>query len=337
MAAKVVVITGASSGIGRASVRAFSRAGYRVGLIARSEKGLQAAAREAEVAGSEALIVQGDVADPDTVERLAAETEASLGPIDVWVNNAMVTVLSPVGQMKPDEFRRVMEVNYLGTVHGTLAALTRMSRRDRGTIVQVGSALAYRSIPLQSAYCASKAAIRGFTDSLRSELLHDGSSIRLTMVQLPAVNTPQFDVMRNRMTRRPQPVPPIFSPEIIAAAILYAAEHPSRELTVAGSALKAILAQKLVPGLVDRYLARTGYDAQQRPEAEESGRPDNLFEPLAGDRGAEGPFTDESRRSSLQLWVRERPVLAIASILALAATGIALAARRPPGSRAGPH
>ena len=234
MAAKVVVITGASSGIGRASVRAFSRAGYRVGLIARSEKGLEAAAREAEVAGSEALIVQGDVADPDTVERLAAETEASLGPIDVWVNNAMVTVLSPVGQMKPDEFRRVMEVNYLGTVHGTLAALTRMSRRDRGTIVQVGSALAYRSIPLQSAYCASKAAIRGFTDSLRSELLHDGSSIRLTMVQLPAVNTPQFDVMRNRMTRRPQPVPPIFSPEIIAAAILYAAEHPSRELTVAG-------------------------------------------------------------------------------------------------------
>jgi NAD(P)-dependent dehydrogenase (short-subunit alcohol dehydrogenase family) len=327
MAGRVAVITGASSGIGRASARAFARAGYRLGLIARSTEGLEAAAQEAERAGSGAVIVRGDVSDPNTVERLAEDTEARFGPIDVWVNNAMVTVLSPVSEMKPEEFRRVMEVNYLGTVHGTLTALRRMGRRDRGTIVQVGSALAYRSIPLQSAYCASKAAIRGFTDSLRSELLHAGSSVRITMVQLPAVNTPQFDVMRNRMARKPQPVPPIFSPDTIAAAILYAAENPSRELTVAGSALKAILAQKLAPGLVDRFLARTGYDAQQRPEAENPGRSDNLFEPLAGDRGAEGPFTEESRQASLQLWLRERPGLAIASGLALAATGIAFAAR----------
>src|SRR5207248_695593 len=182
---------------------------------------------------------------------------------------AMVTVLSPVAEMTPEEFRRVMEVNYLGTVHGTLAALSRMGSRDRGTIVQVGSALAYRSIPLQSAYCASKAAIRAFTDSLRSELLHEGSAIRLTMVQLPAVNTPQFDVMRNRMPRRPQPVPPIFSPEMIARAILFAAEHPSREMVVGGSALKAMMGQKVAPGLVDRYLARTGYDSQQRTEPEQ--------------------------------------------------------------------
>jgi NAD(P)-dependent dehydrogenase (short-subunit alcohol dehydrogenase family) len=227
-----------------------------------------------------------------------------LGPIDVWINNAMVTVLSPVAEMTPDEFRRVMEVNYLGSVHGTLAALRRMRERDRGTIVQVGSALAYRSIPLQSAYCASKAAIRGFTDSLRCELLHDRTQIRLTMVQLPAVNTPQFEVMRNRMPRKPMPVPPIFAPEMVAGAILYAAEHPSREMLVGGSALKAIVGQKLAPGLLDRYLAARGYESQQRPEPE-SRRSDNLFEPLPGDRGAAGPFKAQSRRSSVQLKLRE--------------------------------
>ena len=330
MAGKVAVITGASSGIGRASARAFARAGYRLGLIARSLEGLEAAAREAQTAGSEAMVVRGDVADSEKVERLATDTEARFGPIDVWINNAMVTVLSPVAEMKPEEFRRVMEVNYLGTVHGTLAALSRMRPRDRGTIVQVGSALAYRSIPLQSAYCASKAAIRGFTDSLRSELLHDGSSVRLTMVQLPAVNTPQFDVMRNRMPRRPQPVPPIFSPEMIADAILYAAEHPGREMVVAGSALQAIFGQKVAPGLIDLYLARTGYESQQREEAEQPGRPDNLFEALPGDRGADGPFSGQSRRSSIQLWLRERSALAITSGLALAAAGIGALARRRP-------
>jgi short-subunit dehydrogenase len=300
----VAVITGASSGVGRACARAFARAGYRVGLTARSEEGLAAAAREARELGSDAVVIPGDVAEAALVEQLAAETESRLGPIDVWVNNAMVTVLSPVAEMQPDEFRRVMEVNYLGAVHGTLAALRRMRPRDRGVVVQVGSALAYRSIPLQSAYCASKAAIRAFTDSLRSELLHDRSGVKVTMVQLPALNTPQFEVMRNRMPRKPQPVPPIFAPETAAEAILYSAEHPSREMVVGGSALKAILAQKVAAGVADKLLARSGYDSQQRPEPE-SQRPDNLFDPLPGDRGAEGPFKKQSRRTSLQLWVRE--------------------------------
>src|SRR5438105_3700790 len=248
MADKVAVITGASSGIGRASVRAFAQAGYKLGLIARSQEGLDAAAREAETAGSAAVVVVGDVVKPEAIERLAIETEARFGPIDLWVNNAMVTVLSPVAEMTAEEFRRVMEVNYLGTVHGTLAALARMGPRDRGTIVQVGSALAYRSIPLQSAYCASKAAIRGFTDSLRSELLLDRSGVRLTTRQLPAVNTPQFAVIRHRMPRRPQPVPPIFSPEVAARAIAYAAEHGPREVTAGGSALLAVAAQRLARG-----------------------------------------------------------------------------------------
>ena len=328
MADKVAVITGASSGIGRASVRAFAQAGYKLGLIARSQEGLDAAAREAETAGSAAVVVVGDVVKPEAIERLATETEARFGPIDLWVNNAMVTVLSPVAEMTAEEFRRVMEVNYLGTVHGTLAALARMGPRDRGTIVQVGSALAYRSIPLQSAYCASKAAIRGFTDSLRSELLHDRSGVRLTMVQLPAVNTPQFEVMRNRMPRKSQPVPPIFSPYTIAAAILYAAEHPGREMVVGASALQAIVGQKVAPGLIDRYLARNGYESQQREQPERRGRPDNLFDTVPGDRGAEGPFTDRSRRSSIQLWLRERPLLTIASALVMVAAGLSLAVRR---------
>src|SRR5947207_2874090 len=275
VAGKVAVITGASSGIGRASARALSRAGYRLGLIARSLEGLEAAAREAQTAGSEAMVVRGDVADSEKVERLATDTEARFGPIDVWINNAMVSVLSPVAEMKPEEFRRVMEVNYLGTVHGTLAALSRMRPRNGGTIVQVGSALAYRSIPLQSAYCASKAAIRGFTDSLRSELLHDGSSVRLTMVQLPAVNTPQFDVMRTRLPCHPKPVPPIFQPELIARAALHAARYPAREIWVGWSAAKAILGQKFIAGLLDRYLGRFGYDAQQDKRRVPPGRPDN--------------------------------------------------------------
>src|SRR5438477_7009533 len=243
VAGKVAVITGASSGIGRASARAFARAGYRLGLIARSLEGLEAAARAAQTAGYEAMVVRGDVADSEKVERLATDTEAPFGPIDVWINNAMVTVLSPVAEMKPEEFRRVMEVNYLGTVHGTLAALSRMRPRNRGTIVQVGSALAYRSIPLQSAYCASKAAIRGFTDSVRCELMHERRRIRISMVQLPAVNTPQFLVARNRLPRRPRPVAPVFTPEVAARAIAYAAEHGPREVTAGGSALLAVAAQ----------------------------------------------------------------------------------------------
>ena len=325
---RVAVITGASSGIGRASAREFAAAGYRLGLIARSREGLEGARREIRALGSDAVAIPGDVADPDAVERLADETEAAFGPIDVWVNNAMVTILSPALEIAPDEYRRVTEVNYLGTVHGTLSALRRMRGRDRGVIVQVGSALAYRSIPLQSAYCGSKAAIRGFTDSLRSELLHDGSNVKLTMVQLPAVNTPQFDVMRNRLPRKPQPVPPIFTAEIIAQAIRYAAEHPAREMIVGGSALKAIVGQKVAPGLADRYLAATGYDAQQRPQADRADRPDNLFEPLPGDRGADGAFAKESRGSSVQIWLREHRLLGLASSVVLTGAGIAVAARR---------
>jgi len=328
MPSRVAVITGASSGIGRACARAFAAAGYRLGLVARTAGGLEAAAREVERLGSAAVIVNGDVADSAVVERLAVETEERLGPIDIWVNNAMVTLLSPAAEITPEEFRRVTEVNYLGTVHGTLSALRRMRPRDRGTIVQVGSALAYRSIPLQSAYCASKAAVRAFTDSLRSELLHDGSSVRLTMVQLPAVNTPQFDVMRNRMPHRPQPVPPIFAPNLIAEAILYAGEHPSREMVVGGSALGAMLAQKVAPGLVDRYLAASGYQSQQRPEPEPPGRPDNLFDPIPGDRGAEGSFTGQSSQASSQLWLREHWLAGAAWSVASAGAAAAIVARR---------
>src|SRR5438067_7707347 len=235
MAGKVAVITGASRGIGRASARAFAAAGYRLGLIARSSEGLEATAREVGCLGSSALVVSGDVADPDAVERLAADTEDRFGPIDVWVNNAMVTVLGPAAEMTPEEFRRVTEVNYLGTVHGTLAALKRMLPRDRGTIVQVGSALAYRSIPLQAAYCAAKHAMRGFTDSLRCELIHDKSSVRVAMVQLPALNTPQFGWVKTRLPRKAQPVPPIFQPEVAAEAIYFAAHHPRWEFYVGGA------------------------------------------------------------------------------------------------------
>src|ERR671936_620194 len=232
MTQKVAVVTGGSSGIGRATVRAFAAAGYRVGLIARSPDGLTAAAREVEELGSAAVTVSGDVADPHAVERLAATTEDRFGEIGVWVNNAMVTVLSPVADMTPEEYRRVTDVNYLGTVHGTLAALKRMLARDRGVIVQVGSALAYRGIPLQSAYCGAKHAIQGFTESLRCELLHDESGVRVTMVQMPAMNTPQFSWVKSRLPRKPQPVPPIYQPEVGAAAILFAARNERREMYV---------------------------------------------------------------------------------------------------------
>src|SRR5438105_4769814 len=281
--AEVVVITGATAGVGRATVREFARNGACIGLLSRDPDRLDVTRKEVEALGGKAVAIPTDVGHEDEIESAARQVEEAFGPIDIWINNAMATVFSPIKEMEAKEIRRVTEVTYLGTVHGTLAALRRMLPRDRGTIVQVGSALAYRSIPLQSAYCASKAAVRAFTDSLRSELLHDQSHVHLTMVQLPAVNTPQFDVMRNRLPRRPQPVPPIFAPEMAAQAILFAAEHPSREMVVGGSALKAMMGQKVAPGLVDRYLARTGYDSQQRTEPEQPDREDNLFEPLPGD------------------------------------------------------
>jgi NAD(P)-dependent dehydrogenase (short-subunit alcohol dehydrogenase family) len=247
------------------------------------------------------------------VERAAAQVEERYGKIDIWVNNAMVTMLSPISQMTADEFRRVTEVSYLGYVYGTLSALSRMRVRDEGTIIQIGSALAYRSIPLQSAYCAAKAAIRGFTDSLRTELLHEGSGVRVSMLQLPAVNTPQFHVVRTRMPMHPMPVPPIYTPEMIAEATLWAAEHAPREMVIAGSALKAIVAQKLFPGLVDRYLARTGYSSQQADFPVEPGRPDNLFETTPGDHGATGEFVDQARALAPQLLARMHPAVVAAA------------------------
>ncbi len=327
---QVAVITGASSGIGRVCAREFGARGARVGLIARNEEALQAAAREIEAAGGEALVVPLDLASGDAVEAAAAQVEQRWGRIDTWVNNAMVSVFSPALQMTMEEFRRVTEVNYLGCVYGTMAALKRMHPRDEGAVIQVCSALAYRSIPLQSAYCGTKAAMRAFSDSVRAELLHDGSKVRISVLILPAVNTPQFDVVRSRLPRHPQPVPPIYQPEVIAEAVIYAAEHSVREMTIGGGALKAVIAQKLVPGLLDRYLAKTGYDSQQTQAPVEPGRPDNLFAPPPRDMGGHGEFDARARSRSLQLWLRMHPRL-----LAGAAAGLAVAAGLARGLHAG--
>jgi NAD(P)-dependent dehydrogenase (short-subunit alcohol dehydrogenase family) len=300
--AKVVVVTGASAGVGRATVRQFARRGARLGLIARGRERLEATADEVERLGGQALVLPGDVSDSARMEEAAAAVEARYGPIDVWINNAMVSVFSPVYAMEAAEYRRVIEVTYLGVVHGTLAALRRMRPRDRGVIVQVGSALAYRAIPLQSAYCAAKHAVAGFTESLRAELLHDRSRVRLTIVHLPALNTPQFEWARSRLPRRAQPVPPIFQPEVAARAIVWASRHQRREVWVGGATVKAIIADKVAPGLADRYLARTGYAAQQTDEVADPDRGDNLWQPAAGDYAAHGRFDDRARDWSAQLW-----------------------------------
>jgi NAD(P)-dependent dehydrogenase (short-subunit alcohol dehydrogenase family) len=322
----VVVVTGASAGVGRATARAFGRRGARVGLIARNAEALDHARAEIEEAGGQALAVPLDVADADAVERAAAAVEAAFGPIDVWVNNAMASVFSPVRETTAAEYRRVTEVTYLGYVHGTLAALRRMLPRDRGVIVQVGSALAYRSIPLQSAYCAAKHAVQGFTDSLRCELLHDGSRVRVACVQMPALNTPQFSWVRSRLPRKPQPVPPIYQPEVAAAAIVHAAYHDRRELLVGWPTVQAVIGQRIAPALLDRYLARTGYDAQQYDGAADPSRPDNLMAPLAGDRGAHGDFDSRAHASSAQLWLdTHRGAL---GLIAAGAAAIAVLARR---------
>jgi len=319
-----VVVTGASAGVGRATARAFGARGRRVALLARGEDGLAAAAREVEQAGGTALPIALDVADHDAVDRAAARIEDELGPIGVWVNCAMTAVLAFVHETRPEDVRRVMEVNYLGYVHGTLAALARMRPRDRGVIVQAGSALAYRAIPLQATYCASRFAVRGFTDSLRTELLHEGSGVKVTMVQLPGLNTPQFTWVRTTLRRHPRPVPPVFQPEVAAEAIVHAAAHPRRELWVGGRNAAIIAANHVVPGLADRYLARTNVDAQQTGEPIDPGRPDSLYAPL-GDRGTHGPFDDEARSRSLQLTLnrRRRPLaVALAGAAALTAAGI---------------
>ena len=322
---EVVVITGASAGVGRATAQAFGRRGARVGLLARGRDGLEGA--KAEV-GAKALVLPTDVSDAQAVEAAAGEVEERFGPIDVWVNNAMVSVFSPVKEMTAEEFRRVTEVTYLGTVYGTLAALKRMLPRNRGSIVQVGSALAYRGIPLQSAYCGSKHAIQGFTESLRSELIHDRSDVQLTMVQMPALNTPQFGWVRSRLPRKPQPVPPIFQPEVAAEAIVWAAQHRRNELWVGWPAVKAIVGNKLIPRELDYYLARTGYDSQQTDEPVDQDRKDNLWEPLPGDHGAHGSFDSRAHRRSYQWWANtHRGVVALAGTALAMLTGAALARR----------
>lgn len=299
---ETVVVTGASAGLGRAIAREFGSHGAQVALLARGIDGLNAAKREIEAAGGRALVLPTDVADSKAVEEAAEAVEDQLGPIDIWVNNAMASVFSPIKEMLPEEYKRVTEVTYLGVVYGTLAALKRMLPRDRGTIVQVGSALAYRSIPLQSAYCASKHAIAGFTDSLRCELIHDDSHVHVTMVNMPALNTPQFGWVKSRLKRKAQPVPPIFQPEVGARAVYWAAHHDRREIYVGGPTVEAIVGNKVAPSALDHYLGKTGYDSQQTNEPEDPNRPNNLWQPVAGDHGAHGTFDDRAHPHSYELW-----------------------------------
>jgi NAD(P)-dependent dehydrogenase (short-subunit alcohol dehydrogenase family) len=314
---KVVVITGASAGVGRAAARRFAKDGAGVALLARGRDGLEAARKEVEELGGKALVIIVDVADAEKIEAAAAQIEDLLGEIDIWINNAMASVFSPTKEMTPKEFRRVTEVTYLGCVHGALAALKRMLPRNRGVIVQVGSALAYRAIPLQSAYCAAKHAVQGFTESLRCELLHDRSNVRVTMVQLPALNTPQFGWVKSRLPRKAQPVPPIFQPEVAADAIYFAAHHAERrEFYVGWPSAKAIIGDKFISGLLDRFLARTGYDSQQHDGLEDRNRIDNLFAPVAGDHGAHGDFDSRAKSRSAQWWMsKHRAALAISVII----------------------
>lgn len=319
MSERTVVICGASAGIGRATAHAFAAAGYRLALIARGEKGLADTCAELQAQGARVLTLAADVADAKAIDAAAERVEAELGPIDVWVNSAMATVFGPISSLSAEEIRRVTEVTYLGFVHGTLAALRHMRSRDRGTIVQVGSALAYRAIPLQSAYCAAKFAVRGFTDSLRCELLHDHSHVRVTMVQLPAHNTPQFDWSRNKMGRRAQPVPPIHTPDVAARAILRAAHEAPRELWLGSASFKAILGNMLAPGLLDRMLSRQAWDGQMTDAEDPAGRPDNLFEPVEGLHRVNGRFAEQARERATGLSSTH-----VRQLLAAGATGAAL-------------
>jgi NAD(P)-dependent dehydrogenase (short-subunit alcohol dehydrogenase family) len=329
---EVVAVTGASGGIGRATAVAFGARGAKVGLLARGSAGLEAAADEVRAAGGQPLVVEVDVADAEAVEAAVDTVERELGPVDVWVNVAFTSVFAPFDQIAPDEFRRVTEVAYLGYVYATMAILPRMKQRGAGTIVQVGSALAYRGIPLQTAYCGAKHAIQGFHEALRCELLHEQSPVHVTMVQMPAVNTPQFRWVLSRLPRKPQPVPPIYEPQVAARAVLYAADHPKRrEYWVGGSTVGTLAANAVVPGLLDRYLARTGFDSQQTDEPSDGHRPNNLVQPADEHRdyGTRGPFDAKSTDRSPQLWASQHHgLLGAIGAVALGAVGVGVTARR---------
>lgn len=334
LSGKVVMVTGSSAGIGRAAVRAFAKEGAFLGLLARGHEGLEAAKREVEDLGGRALTLPVDVSDANAVDAAAEKLESEFGPIDVWVNDAMATVFSPVIEIPPEEFKRVTDVSYLGYVWGTQAALRRMIPRNRGVIIQVGSALAYRGIPLQAPYCAAKFAIRGFCDALRTELIHDKKNVRVCIVEMPAVNTPQFSWVRSRLPKKAQPVPPIFQPEIAADAIVFAATHNRREVYVGFPTVKAIVANKIAPGLVDKYLGRTGYKSQQTNQPENPNRPNNLFEPVPGDFGAHGHFDRRARQFSPQLWLdKRRNWLRAGLIVALLGAAATIVAGQKLGSK----
>lgn len=314
---EVVVITGASAGVGRAVVREFAKYKARIGLLARNREALEVARAEVKQMGGEALVLSTDVANAEQVEAAAEAVEKEFGPIDIWINNAMVSVFSPFKEMTGEEFKRVTEVTYLGYVYGTLSALKRMLGRNRGAIVQVGSALAYRGIPLQAAYCGAKHAIQGFTDSLRCELLHDGSKVRVIEVHMPALNTPQFSWVKSRLPRKPQPIAPIFQPELAADAIYWAAHQERSEIYVGWPTVKAIVGNKIAPRFADRYLARNGYSSQQTDEPVEPDRRDNLWEPPPGDHGVHGSFDARSRDFSIQMWMNKNRMWLALGVLAL--------------------
>ncbi|MEO7981968.1 MAG: SDR family oxidoreductase [Sporichthyaceae bacterium] len=331
MPAEVVVVTGASGGIGRATATAFAARGAKVALVARGQAGLDAAAADVRAAGGDALVLPADVADPDQLEAVADRVEAELGPIDVWVNDAFTSVFSPFEQITADEYKRVTEVSYLGYVYGTMTALRRMKPRDRGVVVQVGSALAYRGIPLQTPYCGAKHAIQGFHEALRCELLHEKSGVHVTMVQMPAVNTPQFSWVLSRLPRHPQPVPPIYQPEVAARAVVHAADHPHRrEYWVGASTAATLMANAVAPGLLDRYLWRTGFDSQQTKEPRDPDAPVNLWEPADADRdfGPHGVFDDTSHARSPQLWASQHHGVVAAAAGAVGVAALAALWRR---------
>jgi short-subunit dehydrogenase len=329
--AKVVVVTGAGAGVGRATVEEFARRGYKIGLLSRDQGRLDRAVEDLRTKyGVDALGITTDVASAEAVDTAASRIEETLGPIDVWVNIAMATVFAPVSMLTAQEFERGTQVTYLGQVHGTMAALSRMRARNRGTIVNVGSALGYRSVPLQSIYCGAKFAVRGFTDALRSEIIHDRLNIHLTMVDLPAVNTPQFDWALNKMGRKARPVAPVYQPEVAARAIFFAATHRRREVWVGFPTIKAILANRIAPGWIDRYLAKAGYEGQLADELLEPDAAGNLFEPVPGDYGAHGRFDDQSRTGSLEMFTdRHRDAFwALAGTALCVGIGLALGKRR---------